>query len=523
MTPAPSTNLRSKPSTVAASRWRSQTRRDQAYAVALGIVLVGCSVLMQNVLEGKRPALVREDPESEKTLTNLAVTFPRLTLGGMRGVASTYLWMKAEDDKNDRHWLDLETKYDMIGALQPYFASVYIYHSWNQAYNLSAQWQEQEIKYKWVLDGIAYLYKGEDFNPGNPDILVEEAQLYAQKLGSASERIFYRAHWRHDISRLHELNTMKEAKTDDAVALQHVRAFVTHNDPRDPPDLAPKDRYFHTEEMTDPERPGSTALGWGIRIYPDIDLKTGFNLFSSRKDGLKPTDPIEYRYGVSPFYFAYLEYKRLLKLSVGPTYSGLMVTDGWPAMSLRLWCRDDLYYIGDSMRQMFGPEPNKALLEPVEFATRSAEMQECQRNIAMISPRAVDLFHEHLGRYPNNMNVHGKHILEVQSYTFIADAELKLYNALVAWHLAGEKKDDKIKKALMDADDAYLKAVPEVNKWVENMYPTVAGETPNPDRDDFARYAAALLGRSKGIEAFLNLPEGQKPDMTFLKDDVVER
>src|ERR1043165_5834890 len=105
--------------------------------------------------------------------------------------------------------------------------------SWNQAYNISAQWQEQDIKYKWVVDGVSYLYKGEDFNPSNPDIMFEEAQLYAQKLGGAFERIFYRAHWRNDISRLHELNDATKVQHDDTVALQHVRAFVTRRDPRD--------------------------------------------------------------------------------------------------------------------------------------------------------------------------------------------------------------------------------------------------------------------------------------------------
>src|SRR6185295_4651149 len=102
------------------SHWRSATRRDQAFAAAIGVVLLGCSMVFQGFvvqrdikgkdsnameitvgterrgwpvwsLEGRRlepfdnrgNQLVREDPESEKTLASLAVTFPRLTLGGM--------------------------------------------------------------------------------------------------------------------------------------------------------------------------------------------------------------------------------------------------------------------------------------------------------------------------------------------------------------------------------------------------------------------------------------------------------
>src|SRR5205807_610401 len=128
--------------------------RDQLFFSLLGITLLAGAALLQGYMRQKRGEkewnLVREDPESEKTLSSLAITVSRLTFGGMRGIASTALWIQAEEDKNNRKWLDLESKYDMIGALQPYFSSVYIFHSWNQAYNLSAQWQEEDVKYKWV-------------------------------------------------------------------------------------------------------------------------------------------------------------------------------------------------------------------------------------------------------------------------------------------------------------------------------------------------------------------------------------
>ncbi len=517
--------------TVRVSRWRSETRRDQLLAGVIGIALLACAAGLRNVLEYRRTMtnangvqLVREDPESEKKLSSLAVTFPRLTFGGMRGVASTYLWIQAEEDKNNRKWDDLETKYDLIGALQPYFASVYIYHSWNQAYNLSAQWQEQEIKYKWVLDGIAYLYKGEDFNPANPDILYEEAQLYAQKLGAASERLFYREHWRNDISRLHELNDKPESSKDATVALQNVRKFVTRRDPRDPPTAR---SYFHTEELPDPAQ-RATGTGWGIRIYPDIDVEKGFNLFKDRGDGKQAREPMDFRYGVSPFYFGYIEYKRCLALPVGPTYTGLQVIDAWPAMSLRLWCRDDLTYLGETMRGLFGPTPNKALLaDSTAFNDKVAEIHDCYRNIQMIAPRAIELFDDDLTRYPRNVYVHTKHKLETASYKEIAKAEIKLFDTLAAWQLNGRKLDgDKgaaLKTDLLAAIALYNQAYPVTLQWVDSMYPIRVGQPVNPDRYDFERFANALQARIKGIEALLVLPAGLEADMGFLTEDVVER
>jgi hypothetical protein len=515
-----------------ASKWRSKIVADQALAMAVGMALLGGSALLRYALEKRRVTpdedgaqLVREDPESEKTLSSLAVTFPRLTLGGLRGIASTVLWRQAEDDKDERRWIDLETKYDLIGALQPYFASVYVYHSWNQAYNLSAQWQEQETKYKWVLDGIAYLYKGEDFNPGNQEILFEEAKLYSMKLGGAFERITYRAHWRNDISRLHELNGKAAAADDATVALRHVRKFVTRRDPRDPPTAR---SYFHTEELPDPAQ-RAAGTGWGLRLSPDIDAATGFNLFADRGDGKQPTDPMDFRYGLSPFYFGYIEYKRCLALPTEPTNMSKAVIDSWPAMSLRLWCRDDLYYTGDTMRRLFGPTPDNTLLANADyFNDKVQEIHDCYRNIQMVVPRAVDLFNDHLARYPGNRNIHNKHILETLSYKEIAKAEIRLFDALVAWQNNGRKVDDRdgvIRRSLMEADDLYRRAYPVTMTWVDNIYPVREGSRPNPDRADFERYANELQMRREGIQALLTLEPGKEPDMTFLgpDHDVVER
>jgi hypothetical protein len=509
------------PSPAARSVWRSQTRRDQLFAGTLGVVLLIASMLAHSYVNSRRSAwdLVREDPESEKTLRSLAVAFPRLTLGGMRGIVSTYLWMQAEDDKNERRWVDLETKYDIIGALQPYFASVYIFHSWNQAYNLSAQWQEEEIKYKWVLDGLAYIYKGEEYNPGNPDIYLEEAQLYFLKLGSAAERIFYREHWRSDLARLHELNNAPEVKDDATIALQHVRDVINRTDPRDR-----STHYFNIEERRDPQ---THTLGYGIYISdPVINPKTGFNLFKDRTDGKKVTDPVEFPYGVSPFYFGYIEYNRCLALDVGPTYTGLQVIDAFPAMCLRLWCRDDLYYSAQTMNRLFGAHPDEALLKDNgKFSAKVDEIKYCYRNVAMIGPRAIDLFNGHLQRYPGNRFIHTKHKLETQAYIDIAKAESKLFTTLVQWQLAGRDKN-KFVADFQEADTLYKAAYATTMQWVDNMYPAIVGQPPNPDRDDFARYALALQNRSRGIEALLTTPANQQPDMSFLggeENDVVEK
>ncbi len=508
----------------ARSGWRSETRRDQLIACLTGAVFLAGSVLAAALMKQSRPALVREDPESQRTLESLAVTFPRLVLGGMRGIVSTYLWIEAENDKNDRKWEQLERRYDVIGALQPYFASVYTYHAWNQAYNLSAQWQEQDKKYKWVLDGLLYLYKGEDFNPGNADIILEEAHMYNLKIGGAFERIFYREHWREDQARLHELDDNPNLKIDDALA--EVRQAMHRRDARDQSD------YLHIQELHSPDRPTS-AVGWGIEISDPVDPAvskanpTGFNLFKDLTDGKKVTDPVEFRYGVSPFYFAYIEYTRELSLPTAPSYTGKQVIDSLPAMSLRLWCRDDLFYTGEIMDRLFGSHPDADLLASAEkFNAKVAEIQDCSRNVAMIGPRAIDLFHAHLQRFPENVFIHTKHILETTAYLEINKAEIKLFNTFVQWHLAGEKLTPELVANFQAADDLYKAAITPTQTWVDNMYPLIAGQPPDVNRAESERFVYALQDRSRGIEALLTAPPGQKPNMDFLNSDaenVVER
>jgi hypothetical protein len=54
-------------------------------------------------------------------------------------------------------------------------------------------------------------------------------------------------------------------------------------------------------------------------------------------------------------------------------------------------------------------------------------------------------------------------------------------------------------------------------RWVDFMYPP---GSVNTDRADFERFANALDERRRGIEALLTLPPGQKPDLSFLGEDV---
>ncbi len=484
------------------ARPHGTARRDQLFCVALGAVLLAVAIAIQPSLTARRATLVQE-PES--ALKSLVINFPRLTLGGFRGLVATVLWIQAEEDKDAHKWQSLETKYDIIGAIEPYFVTIYVFHSWNQAYNLSAQWHEDDSKYKWILDGIAYLYKGEQYNPDNPDLILEEGHLYFLKLGSAFERIFFRAHWRADQARLHDLNNLDpNDKSDSTEGLKQVRAFVNREE-------------FNTQELPDPS--GRGGRGYGLSI-------TDSYLFDARKDGKASKDPMEFRYGVSPFYFGYVEFNRSLAAGVATT-SGRNVVNGWPPMCLRLWCRDDLYYAGDTMDSLFYAETDESkeiLGDLKKLNAKIVEVQDCYRNVDMIAPKSVDLFEKDILKYPSNEGVHRKHIYESKSYQAIGRGGGQVIQCPCGLAGRGPQVDGQGQEGI-DRRIAwpYADAISATETWVNYMYPIQEGKTVSPDRLDSERYENALKLRKSGIEAMIRSDPSQKPDMSFLENEIVER
>ncbi len=483
----------------------SQARRDQLISLAIIIFCAIGIAVMHPILLGKRSAMVKDRFDS---IRQLSVEFPRLTLGGFRGILVPILWQRAEDNKNDRKWTELDSTYNIIGKLQPYFVTVYIFNAWNQAYNLSAQWHNIDEKYKWVLDGLGHLYEGEEFNPGNRDIQVELAQMYFLKLGGSFERISYRQFWRLDIEHQYMLeSSFKPTAPGGAANLdthKKVRAYI----------LKPE---FNAKLLADPQDPGK--VGYGIEI-------TG--LISG-----KPNEPLSFKYGVSPFYFAYKEYQRSVTGGLGPSTMGRQVAAAFPAMSLRMWVRDDVFYSQSLMREMFqyAPKPGEPANFIPEFDRQVLAARDCFRNIKIIGPQSVEAFERYKGEYPDTYRMtHIKHELEVQWTQAIGEAEEQLFEGLVAWQINDRKMGGntasaaKIIPYMTSALEKYDRAIAKIDDYLNTIY-TRDGKPDlnNPDRADFAKYQTAMRTRQEGIKAFLTLPAGQKPSFDFLTPETVER
>lgn len=133
---------------------------------------------------------LRTDYElGEQTLGNVdpASATMNLVLLGMRGVATSVLWMEAEQYKERKNWAELRSTTESIIQLQPHFLKVWSYQGWNLAYNVSAEWDLVADRYYWVKEGIKFLEKGVDRNRKYPELYWYTGDTLGKKIGRPDE------------------------------------------------------------------------------------------------------------------------------------------------------------------------------------------------------------------------------------------------------------------------------------------------------------------------------------------------
>lgn len=95
-------------------------------------------------------------------------------LGATRGYAVTALWLRASDSYRRGDFHQTLATYQLIRELQPRNPAVYSYLSWNQGYNISAQFPERERREEWVRRGLKTLHEGQDNLPRDAGLRMDE-------------------------------------------------------------------------------------------------------------------------------------------------------------------------------------------------------------------------------------------------------------------------------------------------------------------------------------------------------------
>lgn len=130
--------------------------------------------------------------ESELGDINPASETMKLASLGLRGVAATLLWSKANDYKIHHEWDRLKATLNNIALLQPHYEKVWEFQAHNLSYNVSSEFDDYRQRYAMVREGIEFLTRGVEQNRKAPRLIWYTGWFYGQKIGMSDEKKQFR-------------------------------------------------------------------------------------------------------------------------------------------------------------------------------------------------------------------------------------------------------------------------------------------------------------------------------------------
>ena len=122
----------------------------------------------------------------------------RMATLGLRGLAVTMLWNKANEFKKTEDWTAFQATLEQLAKLQPYFVKVWQYQAWNLSYNVSVELDDVRDGFYYVKQGIQYLQQGIQYLRDNPTLLDDLGWFCGNKVGRADEHVLYRRMFKLD-------------------------------------------------------------------------------------------------------------------------------------------------------------------------------------------------------------------------------------------------------------------------------------------------------------------------------------
>ncbi|MEM8946408.1 MAG: hypothetical protein AAGD11_14645 [Planctomycetota bacterium] len=178
--------------------------RKITYLVLIAVLLFPISYLgapATNEVEGGRLAQLRAEHDlGQSDLGDIdpASETIRLATLGLRGVAVSMLWSKANEYKKKEDWTNFRATLSQLSKLQPYFIKFWQYQAWNLTYNVSVELDDVRDRFHYVKRGIEFLKKGISYNRDSPYLLSELGWFIGNKIGKADEHKEYRRLFKND-------------------------------------------------------------------------------------------------------------------------------------------------------------------------------------------------------------------------------------------------------------------------------------------------------------------------------------
>ena len=140
---------------------------------------------VEHQLHTELPARAIQGQATISTLTTAA-------MGAFRGLVADILWYRTNKLKEQGKFYEANSLAEWITTLQPSFASVWVFHAWNMAYNISVATYTPQERWDWVNKGIRLLRdRGIPLNPRNVMLYKELGYIFFHKVGGYMDDM----HW----------------------------------------------------------------------------------------------------------------------------------------------------------------------------------------------------------------------------------------------------------------------------------------------------------------------------------------
>ncbi len=169
-----------------------------ALLAAAGLV-VGASSLMP-AINADRKAMNVASISAESPLENAPpeYAFAIQAFGAFRGLLTNILFIRANDYKEKGRYFDAMELASLICKLQPRFPSVWEFHSWNMAWNISVTTYTPEERWNWVYNGAKLIRdEGLLYNPRAVNLYKQLAWIFVNKMSETIDdfHLTYKRNW----------------------------------------------------------------------------------------------------------------------------------------------------------------------------------------------------------------------------------------------------------------------------------------------------------------------------------------
>jgi hypothetical protein len=173
-------------------------------AVLAAAVLVAAAGRLLKPIDAQREAMgVSAIKDTSGMPADVALT--SAALGGFRGLAVDYFWIRAEMLRQEGRLYEANQLAHWICKLQPRFVRVWSFQAWNLAWNISVLTQTFKERWNWVYNGIKLLRdEGIPYNPKAVSLYRELGWIFFFKMGDFMDdyHLGYKRQWAWDMHRV---------------------------------------------------------------------------------------------------------------------------------------------------------------------------------------------------------------------------------------------------------------------------------------------------------------------------------